>query len=283
MGVVPRYTEPRQDGWDTLGLQCRHDRERPAGAGQERAGSQHLLEGSLRQLQRGRFRIDTASWARVHAPDLELGAQRERSTEKLFERPRDRLDILARRKPDRDVRVSRHGKERLDKVGLAPTQAVDVNGGGRERSQVELLSGCRVDRACALLRERVTAGGQLVPGAQFLRGGRDYAGAQLVGERDDGSERLHEPMERVHRRPAEQARVEVVRTGAHLDAEVREAARADLERRRIEPRHHAVEDYAGVAAPQVVGQEADNGVAARLLLTIADDAHVDRQRPAASV
>ena len=62
------------------------------------------------------------------------------------------------------------------------------------------------------------------------------------------------------------------------DVEVDETARAEVERGHVLSRHAAVEDDAGVRTALVGLEEVDDRMAARLLLAVEGDAHVDRQR-----
>ena len=62
------------------------------------------------------------------------------------------------------------------------------------------------------------------------------------------------------------------------DVEVADAARRDVERRLPAPRHVGVEDHGGVRAALVLADPVDDRVAADLLLAVAGDADVHRQR-----
>ena len=62
------------------------------------------------------------------------------------------------------------------------------------------------------------------------------------------------------------------------DMEVADSARRDVERRLPAPRHVGVEDHGGVGPALVLADPVDDRVAADLLLAVARDADVDRQR-----
>ena len=85
-------------------------------------------------------------------------------------------------------------------------------------------------------------------------------------------------MDRVERGAAVVARVEVAVAGFHLDVERDEAARGDDELGRVARLHPTVEDDAGVDRLVVALEVADDCVAARLLLAVADHPERDRRR-----
>jgi hypothetical protein len=72
--------------------------------------------------------------------------------------------------------------------------------------------------------------------------------------------------------------MQVGRTAPQADVEVDEPASPQVERRRVQAGHRAVEDDARVGTALVLGEEVDDRVAADLLLTVEGDADVDRQR-----
>src|SRR5918999_1669168 len=74
------------------------------------------------------------------------------------------------------------------------------------------------------------------------------------------------------------ARVKVSLSGADADLERDEAACGDPDRGDVLPLHEAVEDHAGIRAALVGGQEVHDRVAADLLLAVAGDSYVHRQR-----
>ena len=71
--------------------------------------------------------------------------------------------------------------------------------------------------------------------------------------------------------------MEVALARAHADVEVDEPPHGQVERRRVRPRHAAVEDEAGVGAALVGGEKVDDRVAADLLLAVEGDPDVDRE------
>ena len=73
--------------------------------------------------------------------------------------------------------------------------------------------------------------------------------------------------------------MQVALARSHLDVERDEPARRDDELGRVPGLHPAVEDDACVDRPVVGGEEADDRVAACLLLAVADDAERHGQRP----
>jgi hypothetical protein len=85
-------------------------------------------------------------------------------------------------------------------------------------------------------------------------------------------------MDRVQRRAAVVAGVQVTVAGAHRHVERDEAAGRDDELWRIARLHPAVEDDACVDGAVVAFQESDDRVAARLLLAVADDSERDRRK-----
>jgi hypothetical protein len=72
--------------------------------------------------------------------------------------------------------------------------------------------------------------------------------------------------------------VQVLLAGADGDVEVAEPARGDVEGRPAAREHVGVEDHGGVGAALVRLEVVDDRVAARLLLAVAGEAQVDRQR-----
>ena len=85
-------------------------------------------------------------------------------------------------------------------------------------------------------------------------------------------------MDRVERRAAVVTGVEVALAGAHFHLEPDEPARRDSELRLLGAGHAAVEDDARVRATLVLTDEVDNRIAANLLLSVACDAEIHRQR-----
>ena len=85
-------------------------------------------------------------------------------------------------------------------------------------------------------------------------------------------------VDRVQRRAAVHAGVQVALAGPHLDVDADEAAGRELDRRDVTPQHPAVEDHAGVGAALVLRDVVDDRVAADLLLAVERDAEVDGQR-----
>ncbi len=150
-------------------------------------------------------------------------------------RERDLLHVLHRRQADGDVRLGLDRDDRLLEQRRSAGETVDVHRGARQRPLVELLGGAAVARRRALLVERGLSRDRRGPARPFLIGRRDDPAAQLVRLGHDGRERLHERVHRVQRGAAEDARVEVAVAGAHLDVEVDEPARPDVEGRDVRP------------------------------------------------
>ncbi len=82
----------------------------------------------------------------------------------------------------------------------------------------------------------------------------------------------------VQRRAAVHARVEIALPRRHLDVEGDEPARREAEHRHVDAEHSAVEDDARVRAPLVLLDPVDDRRSADLLLAVAREAEVDRQR-----
>ena len=92
-------------------------------------------------------------------------------------------------------------------------------------------------------------------------------------------ERLHQRVDGVQRGAAEDARVQIALAGAEAHVEVDQARASPRSNAGTSSRGHAaVEDDAGVGAALVGGEEIDDRVPADLLLAVAADADVDRQR-----
>ena len=85
-------------------------------------------------------------------------------------------------------------------------------------------------------------------------------------------------MDRVERHAAVHPGVQVALAGPHLDVDADEAAGRELDRRHVAAQHPAVEDHARVGAALVLRDPVGDRVAADLLLAVAGDAEVDRQR-----
>src|SRR5688500_17297891 len=85
-------------------------------------------------------------------------------------------------------------------------------------------------------------------------------------------------MDRVQRRPAVVAGMEISFARANLEVERDQTARGEDELRPVPPLHPAVEDDARVGGAAVRVEEAYDRVAAALLLTVAGDPEADRQR-----
>ncbi len=84
-------------------------------------------------------------------------------------------------------------------------------------------------------------------------------------------------MRGVHRGAAVHPGVQVAGAGAELDVEVDEPAGGDVEGGQVLADHARVEDDRGVGAALVGLEELDDRMPAGLLLTVAGEAHVDRQ------
>ncbi len=96
---------------------------------EERTFPERTLEGVLRQLDGGRLGRDEPRWSRRPALDLELGAFGGRLAQEPLEGCGDLVDVLARRKPDGDVRLGVHREHRLLKDRRAAGEAVHVEAG----------------------------------------------------------------------------------------------------------------------------------------------------------
>ena len=166
-------------------------------------------------------------------------------------------------------------------MGRAALDPVDVERGLGERPHVEVLRGARIRRARALVGELAGAGGQLAPVRELALARREDPLAKRLGQaavdRDDRAERLDQRVRRIERRAAVQPGVEVALAGAERHVEVRDAAGRDVERGAVAGDHPAVEDHRGVAAALVGLEELDDRMAARFLLAVAREAHVDRK------
>ena len=84
-------------------------------------------------------------------------------------------------------------------------------------------------------------------------------------------------MQRVQGGAAEDPGVEVAGARPDAEVEVDEPARRDVEERHAAFEHPRVEDHAGVAPTLIRGEEVDDRMAARFLLSVAADAHIDGQ------
>ena len=185
----------------------------------------------------------------------------------------DRVAILPRREPDRDVRSSLDRKHRLHEIGRPARDAVHVERRVGERTEVELLGGARGDRNRAVVRELVGAGrpGSTTPRAP--RGRRRRSFPELVGKTPvragkDAGERRDQGVRRVERRRPEQPRVHVRRPGANADVEVEHPADADRERRLATAHHGPVEDQGGVRPALVRRDPFHDRFATDLLLAV---------------
>ena len=226
---------------------------------------------------------DEAGRRRRKARDLELRARGRRLAQQALDLAGDRLDLLAGREPDRDVRLSEDRQDRLLELRRAALDAVHVERRLGERAQVELLGRLRVGGPRALVCEQLGARRNGLPAAALLVGHGGDSDAERLRQpavaRQHARQRLHERMARVERSAAVDARVQVALARPHAEVEVHEAACRDVERRDTAGDHPRVEDDAGVGAPVVLGQEVDDRVAADLLLAVAGHADVDGQLP----
>ena len=123
---------------------------------------------------------------------------------------------------------------------------------------------------------------QLRPAGELRVGRRDDALAERFGEpavaSDDPRDHDRERVRGVERRAAVDARVEIALAGAEGDVEVEETARRDHEHRQVLPDHVDVEDHCRVRPTLVGSEEVDDRVAAHLLLAVAADPDVHRER-----
>ena len=194
-----------------------------------------------------------------------------------LERADHLVRVLAWRQPHRDVGVRVNGKDRLDEIGLAGTDAVDVDRGVGDDRLVEPV---RVDvgpGSAAVLVEHRRPGVEFGPARELAFTRRDHTGPQLVRHRDDGPQHVGQNVRGVQRPAAEQPRVQIAITCHDGHLEVRKATSPDLERRRIEPGHHAVEDHARIGPDVLALEQLGHRAAADLLLAVTEHTQVDRK------
>ena len=189
------------------------ERDRPAGAEEERAAAEDALEGVLGEADGGSVRRDQPRRGGRPPLDLQLGALGRSLAQEALERRGDLLDVLPGREPDGDVGLGENRQDCLLEDGLAAVDPVDVDRRGGERAEVELVGRLRVQRLRAGFGEHVRSRVELLPRPDLLLGRRNNAGAQLVRQRHD---RLERPRKRVHGiqgRAAEHAGVKVALAG----------------------------------------------------------------------
>ncbi len=125
-------------------------------------------------------------------------------------------------------------------------------------------------------------GRQPLPRDPLGLGGREHAGAQLVADGavragGDLGEHAEQHVQGGHRAAAVDPGVQVAGGGAHLDVRHREAAQPDRDRGRLLVDHAGVEHDRRVGEALVGLDPRGDALAARLLLALDHDAHVDRQ------
>ena len=276
--------EAGDDRRDALVDERRHDRQRAAGADEQRAAAHRLLEGVRAELHRLRVGRHEARRPRTRAArTLELGALGRGLAQQPLDRGRDLLDVLAGREPDREVRLGRDRQHRL---------LQDAASRPRSRSRR-----ARARRSCAGRTPRPpSASTGVAPGVgEHLRARRRARPRRRAPRRSAArSRRAAAPAGGRPRgwtaasvcisacvafsaappnRPECRSR-SPVRT---REVEVDEPARRDRELGHAARRHAAVEDQRRVGAALVGGEEVDDRVAAGLLLAVAGEADVDRQ------
>ena len=149
-------------------------------------------------------------------------------------------------------------------------------------SQVELLGRALVGRPGALGSEDLGPRVELAPARDLFVARPDDPGAQGLGNApvagQDGGERLHERVRRVQRRAAEDSGVQIALAGSHAHVEVGDAPGRNLEHGDAGLEHVTVEDHAGVSPTLVRLEEVHDRIASGLLLAVAGEPDVHRQR-----
>ena len=179
----PGGAKPREDRRDALVRERGHDRQRAAGAHEQRPRAERLLERLEAEPDRrasGGTRPagaadDTARprARRPRAPPRGAAARRRGAISRL----------LARREPDREVRLGRRpGAPSSAACGEPPTIPFTSTAGSASRAQVELLGRARVGRARALVGELLARRSAVGPARLLLRGRRDDPVAQRLGQ-----------------------------------------------------------------------------------------------------
>jgi hypothetical protein len=92
---------------------------------------------------------------------------------------------------------------------------------------------------------------------------------------EDACEQRHEDVERVQRRTAVRARMEIALARPHFDVEVERPARRDREHRRLVVQHGGVEDHAGACRTGCLLEMPEDRRAADLLLAVEQEPDVD--------
>ena len=216
----------------------------------------------------------------LHA-DLRAGGCRV--ADELLRRRADRVDVLPRREPDGELAGRVHRQRRVPHPRLAAEDPVHVRGRLGPRAHVELLRRLRVERLRALGRELCRARAQRRPLRELLRGRRHDSLAQRLRQPsvragENRVEAAHEHVDGVERGAAVHPGVQVALAGAHRHVEGDQPARREVEDGDVHPEHAAVEDDRHVRAAVVDGEVVDDRVAADLLLPVAGEAEVDRER-----
>ena len=214
--------------------------------------------------------------------DLERRAGRQRVAEESLGRCGEPVGVLARRDADRHARGRARDERRVPETRLAADDPGDVERRLDEGADVEVVRRLGVERdrahALELLRPRREPGPVLELLVARRRDALPERLRQPAVAGEERSERLRERVDRVQRRPAVVAGVEVALARSDVEVERDQAARREHELGRVPALHPAVEDEARVRRAVVGSEKARDRVAARLLLAVADDPEAHRQR-----
>ena len=205
--------------------------------------------------------------------------------QQLLGRGADRLDVLARREPDRELGGRLDRQRRVADAGLAADDPVHVGGRLGARADVELLARLRVQRPGARVEISSAPGGSCDPGVELLRCRRGDSCAQRLRQAARPARASTASKQRMSTWIAFSATPPYipecrsrspVRT---FDVERRQPARRELERRARRRRSMPPSKITPASAPRSsCADVVDDRVAADLLLAVAREAQVDRQR-----
>ena len=135
----------------------------------------------------------------------------------------DRVDVLTRRQPDREVRLRGCDRRRVAEPRLAAEDPVHVHRRLRCRAQPELVRGALVVRGRPGASEHFLAARDRGPAFLLLRRGGNDPLPQRLGQasvaREDPAECKQQRVDRVQRRVAEHPGVKVAFARAHEDVE----------------------------------------------------------------
>ena len=276
-----------EDRRDPLVDERRDDRQRPAGADEQRPPPEHLLERVLRELASPAASAGTSAAAApttsarpsTSAP-AGAASRRSRSTSR-----RDLVRILSGRQADRDVRLRVHRQHRLLQLRRAALDPVHVDRRlGARCARRSRRAASRVRRPRALVAQHLRAASELAPAPELLVASAPTTPARSGSGRRPSS-REHAPTAPASARASRSARRRRTCPECRSRSPVRtvtwkytspRVAIAELGHAAL--RHAAVEDQRRIGAALVVLEEVDDRVAADLLLAVAGDADVDRQR-----